>query len=519
MKQFYDIYDRLPYDFNLASYLLKDVSKEISSRVAFFSQEKHITYGELINYVKKFSELLDSFGFSQGIRVLILLPDSEEFIFGFLGTIWFGGVAILVNESYSYEDIFYILEDSRPNFILTNNNWERKLKDKVSPHCQWLVIDNEEFIKKYSQYPGIKEAKKLAREEEAFWVYTSGSTGKPKGVIHAHYSPIVASENYGKHILKLDSNDIVYSAAPMAFSYGLGATIYMPLYFKSSAIIVPNKTPFSHIEVINKFKPTVFFGIPHTYASIYAIKDILPLYPSSLRLCISAAEQLPESLWHKWMENYGISLCEGIGTTESTHIFISNTSESTVPGSSGKPVPGYKIRLIAENGEEITKPGESGFLEISGEGFMLSYWNKLKETHKVLSGQTLLTGDIYKMDIHKNFYFIGRKDNLVKIKGMWILPIEIENIFLQHQAVAEAAVVIMKGILEDTADIVAYIKLKNNFKISSSVLKNIKFFLQKKLPCFKIPRKIKFIDEIPRTATGKVNKKELINIKAIKYNG
>jgi benzoate-CoA ligase family protein len=511
MKNSHEIYDQLPLRFNLAAYLLENISDERASRVAFYSENNIVTYRQLVSAVKMFAELLASCHFVQEDRLVILLPDSLEFVYGFLGTIWLGGVTVLVNEAYSEDDILYILEDCRAKVVLTNKKWSEKLKDKANPSSRWLIVDDEEFIQDFSKLPGLKKSTSVAREEPAFWVYTSGSTGRPKGVIHAHFNPIVAAENYGKHILNINTTDIVYSAAPMAFSYGLGATIYLPLYFKASAIISPKKTSFAYIETINQFKPTIFFGIPHTYAGIHALREISPLDPSSLRLCISAAEQLPISLWNKWKESYGIALCEGIGTTESTHIFISNNSNSCTPGSSGKSVPGYCVRLIDENGKEV-QVGEVGFLEVSGEGFLLSYWNKLKETQKLIAGQTMLTGDFYRRDENDNFYYIGRNDKLIKIKGMWILPMEIENVFLQHDSVLEAAVTVGKGLLEDTADIIAYIQLKDNHQDSAEQLKEINLHLKNMLPRFKIPRKIHLVQALPRTATGKVHKKQLENI-------
>lgn len=500
----YRIYDQLPEQMNLAAHLLDNIPKEFLARTAYYCENKSITYKELILMVQKFSGLLKEINIQQEERVVILLPDCIEFVFGFLGVIWSGAVAVMINEAYALEDIQYILKDSRATKILTTQAWKNKLSHNQKTF-QWLLIDDPMFEAKLSNAVDIKTAAKVAREEAAFWVYTSGSTGRPKGVIHAHYSPIVAAENYGRHILKLNHNDKIYSAAPMAFSYGLGASIYFPLYFKVAVILCKTKSPFAHIKTINQFQPTVFFAVPHTYASIHALKEVAPLNTVSLRLCISAAEVLPVTLWKRWKKNYGISLCEGIGTTESTHIFISNREDDIVPGSSGKVVPGYSIRLINDHSVEVL-PGEVGLLEISGEGFMRGYWNQLKQEQKILSGQRMLTGDLYRMDEAKNFYFVGRKDQLIKIKGMWILPAEIENVFLEHEWVEQAAVTIEKGLLEDTAEVVAYLKVRHKAEDALEILRQ---HLKRRLPKFKIPKKINFISEVPITATGKMNKQSL----------
>ena len=508
MECFYHVYDSLPEQFNLIDYLFSSIKPNEFNRVAYITGGSHISYGELIQRVKQFSCLLKNLGVEQESRVVILLSDDINFVYAFLAIIWLGGIAVIINEAHSDHDIEYVLSDCRANFIVSRNLWHSKFKSEIYDKMYWVLIDEPGFDQQLARQLLIERPVLVAREAEAFWVYTSGSMGQPKGVIHLHYNPVVAIQNYGRDILKLAPDDVIFSAPSMSFSYGLGTSIYFPLFFHASVVISPNSSPFEHINIITNHAVTVFFGIPHTYASIYAIKEILSLQADSLRLCVSAGEQLPIPLWRKWHDHYGVSICEGIGTTESTHIFISNSVNNTVAGSTGRAVSGYQIRLVNDNAKEVAA-GEPGLLEVSGEGFMQGYWQKLKATQQVLRGQTMITGDIYRCDELGNYYFIGRKDSLVKVKGMWLIPAEIEQVFLQHPLLVEIAVIVKPGIIEDTAEIVAYIQLKEGYKFTRELRNEIIKLANSQLPKFKIPRKILALNKLPRNVTGKIHRKRL----------
>lgn len=508
MACFYRVYDSLPEQFNLIDYLFASVKSNELDRVAYITGESHTSYGELIYRVKQFSYLLKNLGVEQESRVVILLPDDISFVYAFLAIIWLGGIAVIINEAHSDHDIQYILSDCRAKFIVSRGFWQSKFKSEIYNKMYWIMVDAPDFEQQLIRQPLVDKPTLVAREAEAFWVYTSGSTGQPKGVIHLHYNPVVAIQNYGEGILNLTPNDTIFSAPPMAFSYGLGTSIYFPLFFRASVVISSESSPFEHTNIINRYAVTVFFGIPHTYASIYAIRKVLPLKVNNLRLCVCAGEQLPISLWRNWHSHFGVSICEGIGTTESTHIFISNTVNNAVPGSTGRAVSGYQIRLVDNSGEEVAI-GEPGLLEVSGEGFMQGYWQKLKATQRVLRGQTMITGDIYRCDELGNYYFIGRKDSLIKVKGMWLIPAEIEQVFLQHPLLVEIAVIVIPGVIEYTAEIIAYIQLKEGYRFSSALRNEIIALANAQLPKFKIPRKIIAVNELPRNANGKIHRKKL----------
>ena len=279
-----------------------------------------------------------------------------------------------------------------------------------------------------------------------------------------------------------------------------------------AAVLSDAPNAFDVIDDIHRYRPTIFHGIPALYAAMLAAHEITPLDVSSLRLCASAAEQLPSTIWHKWQETFGIKIYEGIGTTELLHIFLSNRPGECRPGSSGRPVPGYDVRVVDGNGLPVP-PGEVGSLQVSGKSLMLGYWNRLRETREALYGETMLTGDKYLCDRDGYFCFMGRKDDFFKVNGQWVSPFEIEDVLLQHESVLDVAAVPESDGGEHLTQVVAYICLKSGFSESGQLEDSIRKFAKSHLPHFKAPKTIHFLSEVPRTSTGKIHRKALLNTK------
>lgn len=506
MKQDNPIYDSLPDKFNFAHFLYEQMNATRKEKIAFICDDQQLSYGELFHLMQQQANVLRLKGIAPGDRVGLLQSDSIDFVVNFLATLWLGAVSVIINEAFSLDDIHYILEDSRPDLIIANSNWCRQC-EALSFRPTFLRSDTS-LIDTLADQATIDSPTFVQANSHAFWVYTSGSTGKPKGVMHSHYNPVVAIENYGKSILRLKESDTVYSAPPMSFSYGLGTSLYFPLYAGATVILSKESSPFVHIDLLNRHQVTVFFGIPHTYASIIALADIQPLNSQALRLCICAGEQLAIDLWQRWRDVYNIELCEGIGTTESTHIFISNQPGKSVPGSTGKAVSGYEIVLIKEDGS-VAAVDEPGILEVHGEGFMLGYWQKASETSKVLSAKRMRTGDLYRKDKDDNYYFLGRNDALLKVKGMWVLPSEIEQVLSSHPSVQEVAVLVTPGVIDNTVQIEAFFTANEVTHDEMSLKKSLQSFAKSRLAKYKAPKKIHLIEHFPRTATGKINRRAL----------
>ncbi|NEO98554.1 MAG: benzoate-CoA ligase family protein [Symploca sp. SIO2E9] len=506
------ISEQLPSIFNIAAYFFEgDQAQKYSERVAFYHRDQTYTYAQVGSLARRAARLLSEVGLERENRLAILLPDNPEFVFAFWGTIWLGAVPVPINTACSCDDIQYILQDSRARILLTTREWQEKLAPIESPFLKHVLLSDGEnpFLSLLNQQDEQLVCAETSRDEPAFWLYTSGSTGRPKGVVHLHQSIVISVEYYGKATLGLHKDDITYSVAKMAFAYGLGNTLYMPMAVGGAAVLSNANNAFEIISDIKRYRPTVLFGIPSVYASLLAVHDISPLDVSSLRLCISAAEQLPKSIWHKWLKTYNHEICEGIGTTEFLHIFLSNRVGGCKPGSSGYPVPSYDIQVVDDNGFPCN-PGEICNLQVSGESLMLGYWNRLQETRKAIYGQTMRTGDKYMRDADGCFKFMGRKDDLFKINGQWISPLEIEDVLHQHPQVLEVAVIPESNQGEQLTQIVAYVSLKPDQKPSSEMEDNIRKFSKERLPHFKAPKTIHFVENLPRTSTGKIHRKLLV---------
>ncbi|BAY84401.1 benzoate-CoA ligase [Calothrix parasitica NIES-267] len=516
-----NILEQLPERFNVAAHLIEgNLLSGNGDKIAFYSQNETYTYAQVSKFVQQSAKLLSNLGIERENRIAILLPDTPEFVFAFWGAIWLGAVPVPINTTCDIDDIQYILQDSRAKVLLASQKWEEKLNPIQSEFLRHVLLTDGDnpFLSLITQQQKLSSYAETFRDEPAFWLYTSGSTGRPKGVVHVHQSMVICAEQYGKSTLGLNRDDITYSVAKMSFAYGLGNTLYMPMSVGAASILSDTNNAFDVIADIHHYKPTIFFGIPNIYANILALLDISPLDTSSLRLCVSAAEQLPKIIWEKWQENFHLEICEGIGTTEFLHIFLSNRIGKCKPGSSGLPVSGYDVQIINENGLKCAD-GEMGTLQVSGESLMQNYWNRLQQTRKVIYGKTMQTGDKYIRDADGYFWFVGRKDDLFKVNGQWISPLEIEGILHQHPQVLEAAILPESDNGENLTQIAAYISLKPGCKLTLELEYSIKKFAKHKLPHFKAPKAVYFVEKLPRTSTGKIhrqsiNKSQIISVQS-----
>jgi len=505
------ISEQLPSVFNVAAYFLEGNLKQgRSEKVTFYHQGRTYTYAQVHSFVRRTARLLSELGLEWENRIAILLPDTPEFVFAFWGAIWLGIVPVPINTACTVEDIQYILQDSRAKVLLTTQEWQEKLTPIQSQCLRHILLANGEnpFMSLLNQQDELLPSAETSRNEPAFWLYTSGSTGRPKGVVHLHQSMVVCAEQYSKATLGLHKEDITYSVAKMSFAYGLGNTLYMPMAVGAAAVLSDANNAFDIITDIQRYRPTVLFGIPSAYAGMLAVHEIAHLDVSSLRLCISAAEQLPKTIWYKWREIYGLEICEGIGTTELLHIFLSNVPGECRPGSSGLPIPGYEVQVVDENGFPVA-PSEIGNLCVGGNSLMLGYWNRLRETRESLYGKAMRTGDKYLRDTDGYFWFMGRKDDFFKINGMWVSPFEIEDVLLQHECILDAAVLPESNNGEHLTEIIAYVSLKPSIEVSADLEESIRKFAKAQLPHFKAPKKINFLATLPRTPTGKIHRQSL----------
>lgn len=502
------IYEALPRTFNVAQhYIEENLAAGRAARVAFHHAGGASTYADTSASVRAMAGLYQELGLDGEQRVALLLPDGLDLVHAFLGAIWMGAVPVPINLAYSPADIRYIIEDCRAKILVTDRENAARIAPVGSGYLRApLVVDEGEGLAARLRSARPAAAAPTCKDEPALWLYTSGSTGRPKGVIHAHHDVVVCAELYGKGTLGLREDDVTYSVAKIPFAYGLGNSVYLPMAVGASAVLSSAANAFQIIRDLEAHRPTVFFGIPAIYAALLAVREVRPLDASSVRLFVSAAEQLPETIWAGWRDVFGKEICEGIGTTELLHIFLSNAPGACRPGTSGRPVPGYDVRIVGEDGREVGS-GEIGALVVRGESLMLGYWNRHMATREALQGEAMFTGDRYVRDADGYHRFMGRGDDLFKVSGMWVSPLEVEDVLLGHPAVLEcAAFPALRGGL---AQVVACVSLKEGIAPTQEVADGIRAHARSRLPSFKSPRRVRIVAELPRTATGKIDRKRV----------
>ena len=349
-------------------------------------------------------------------------------------------------------------------------------------------------------------------EDACFWLYSSGSTGRPKGAVHRQRDMVVTCVQYAQGVLGMTEADVCFSAAKLFFAYGLGNAMTFPLWCGASAVLSDQRpSPEMTFELIDRFRPTLYFGVPTLYAAqLLALeqeKERAPRPFPSLRACVSAGEALPAEVFRRWKEYTGLTILDGIGSTEMLHIFISNRLDDYRPGASGRPVPGYEAKIVDESGQPVAV-GEMGRLLIRGRSGAASYWNNPEKTAQTMLGDWMNTGDTYTQDEAGYFAYCGRADDMLKVSGQWVSPAEVEGILFQHPAVLEAAIV---GWEDDNRLIKpkAFVVLKEGRTPSADLARELSAFVKDRTLPHKYPRRVEFVSDLPKTATGKIQRYKL----------
>lgn len=482
-------------------------------RTAIEFRGGRITYNELRREVDYWTEQLMSCGVEEGDRVALLLYDSPEFVACFLAAASVGAIGVPINTFISPDEVMFILSDSSAKVAVVEDDLEWKI-DGGSPNfsgkCAMLVVDTagRHYLDPKDEIAPRPPLPTTTRGTPGFMLYTSGSTGAPKGVLHLHGSMPATVETYSNSILRLTEEDRVYSASRLFFAYGLGNSLSFPLAAGASVILGTERPSADHLaSLFEEQAPSVFFGVPALYRALLDLHEGgRTLDVSSLRLCISAGEALPARIFEEWKRNFGLSILDGIGSTEMLHIFISNAPEQARAGSSGLLVEGYEARLTTD-GEGEAEPGQPGNLWVRGTSATDGYWNRAELTGETIRGGWVKTGDIYRRDADGFFYHVGRSDDCFKVSGLWLSPIEVESVMLLHEAVSEAAVVAAVD-EQGLATARAYLVIREG-RDSGALREELREFLSSRLPRYKVPTLFDFIKELPRTSTGKVQRYKL----------
>ncbi|MGB8265665.1 MAG: benzoate-CoA ligase family protein [Candidatus Velthaea sp.] len=501
--------------FNVAlPFIDRHLSENRGDKVAIRSRSGAVTYAELAAAVNRAANLLVDLGVGPGERLLMVVKDCPEFFYLFWGAIKAGIVPVPVNTLLRAKDYAYMIDDSICAALVYSPEYAAEVEPALaaSPHQPALVLVTEggaaSFAARLAHASDTFTAVPASPGDECFWLYSSGSTGPPKGAVHRHRDMVVTSHDYGTQTLGVRESDICFSAAKLFFAYGLGNGMTFPLWAGATSILLDSRpTPESTFETIETFKPTLFFGVPTLYAAqLDALEKTTPDL-SSIRLCVSAGEALPGDILRRWHERTGLLILDGIGSTEALHIFISNRAGDYKPGSSGKLVPGYEAKILDEAGREAPA-GEQGRLVIRGQSTAKYYWRNPEKTASTMLGEWLDTGDTYYRDADGYFYFCGRSDDMLKVGGIWCSPFEIEATLIQHPDVLEAAVV-GRADAQLLLKPEAWIVLREGVQPSAALEEDLLRLCKAKMAPYKYPRDFHFVSQLPKTATGKIQRFQL----------
>ncbi len=514
---------RIPDRFNAASFFVdRNVQEGRGEHTAFRCEGGSVTYAQVQRDVNRVGNALRELGLQKEQRVLLLQLDTPDFVSSFFGVVKIGAVPVPVNTLMRSQDYLYFLNDTRAPAAIVSQALLPEL-EKVrhqAPNLRHVIIVGEADPPHQSFKDWIApasprlEAADTSRADMAFWLYSSGSTGFPKGAVHRHRDMVVCSDTYALQVLGIHETDRCFSAAKLFFAYGLGNAMYFPMRVGAEAVLLPSRpTAEAVFETIDRSMPTLFFGVPTLYAAMLQVNDAATKYDtSSLRLCVSAGESLPADLFRRWKDRIGVEILDGIGTTEVLHIFISNRAGNVKPGSTGLPVPGYEAVITDEAGRPV-QPGEVGNLRVRGDSIMAYYWDQPEKTNAALVGDWIVTGDKYYQDPDGYFWYCGRADDMLKVGGIWVSPVEIENTLIAHPAVLEAAV-IGKEDEDRLAKPKAFVVLKDPPQSPGALAIELQAFVKERIAPYKYPRWIEFVPELPKTATGKLQRYRLREIES-----
>jgi benzoate-CoA ligase len=503
-----------PYRYNAAEDLLqRNLIPQRANKVAVIDEAGSYTFAQLAERADRCANALIAAGFRREQRIVLVLLDTIDFPTCFLGAIAAGIVPIPVSTMLQPIDYAHALTDSEATAVIASDAVLPQIQDAVRL-ARWTgrIIASGSPVPGFACLRQLMEAASKAAwfaetcsNDVCFWLYSSGSTGKPKAAVHRQTSMAQTAELFAQGVLGLKETDVIYSAAKLFFAYGLGNALSFPLGVGATSVLYSGRANAAAVcEVLRKFRPTIFCGVPTLFAALLACANLPPREELNLRLCVSAGEALPEQLGRTWTARTGVEIVDGIGSTEMLHIFISNRPGACHYGTTGKLVPGYKARLLHESGRDAA-PGEMGDLLVSGPTVASCYWSNPEKTQSTFLGEWIKTGDRFRQTANGEYVYCGRSDEMLKVSGIWVSPTEVEAALIAHDAVLEAAVV---GVADDS-DLIkpkAFVVLKPGIARDAQLAAELKEFVKGRLAPYKCPRWIEFVDELPTTPTGKIRR-------------
>jgi benzoate-CoA ligase family protein len=505
-----------------------------ADRVALVTDSGVVTYGDLARTTAAVAAYMKDLGVAPEQRVLMVLDDSPAFHATFLAVMRIGAVPVPVNPMDRVDNHVYYLQDSYAKVVVIEAALQASLEAMLAarPEVQVLVAGAEAgphpsleaVLTEQAAGGELPPPADTHRDDMAFWLYSSGSTGRPKGVVHTHQAIGVTVDTYARRVLRIGPSDVCYSTTKLYHAYGLGNSLSFPLSVGAGAVLVRGRAaPERIFEIVERHRPTLFFSVPALYAAMIKahgakVDGEAGAGPaagvgrsaradfSSVRACVSAAEALPAAILSRWQDMTGLPILDGIGSTEMLHIYCSNTLEDLTPGSSGRPVPGYALRVVDENGRDVG-PEESGDMLVRGDSCAAFYWHQQEKTKHCMRGEWFYTGDRYLATSDQHFVYQGRADDMIKVGGLWVSPADVEACLARHPAVSEAAVIGTQ--IDDLSRIKAFVISREPPPNADALAEELRAWCKEHLRRYEYPHVVAFVDDFPRTATGKIQRYKL----------
>lgn len=486
-------------------------------KTAIIYGDETFSYAQIAALANQTGNALRRLGVRMEERVMLLLLDSPQFVASFFGAMRMGAAPIPTNTLLRAPDYEYLLNDSRATALLVSEPLYANI-EPIRANLKFLqhiivVGKSRDDTLNFDEWIANESAElapaNTTRDDVCFLLYSSGTTGFPKGTVHLQHDLEYCAKNYARGVLDMQASDRTFSVAKLFFAYGLGNALYFPFYVGATTILHAGPpTPQAVYDIVARHRPTLFFSVPTSYAALLANADAAPQDAfQSVRQCVSAGEALPQALFERWREKWGVEILDGIGSTEILHIFLSNRAGRVKAGSSGEIVSGYEAKIVDEN-DNVVPQGDVGNLLIKGDSTCAFYWNKHAKTQETIVGEWIRTGDKYVVDADGYFWYQGRSDDMLKVGGIWVSPVEVEAALIAHPAVLESGVV-GKMDADELVKPKAFVVLKENFVASAELEAELRAFVKEKIAHYKYPRWIEFVNALPKTATGKIQRFKL----------
>ncbi|MRG97995.1 benzoate-CoA ligase family protein [Polyangium spumosum] len=506
----------IPEDLNMADWFLRARLREgHGDRVAILAGDRRLTYADVDHLASRFGHVLRGLGVHPEERVIVALPDIPEFAGAFFGTLAIGGVVVMVNCHLKPDEIAYFYDYTRAAVAVVHADHLAAFVEatKGARHLRRiLVVGGGETTEPHASFEALAEAAPDTidlfpshRDDAAIWIFSGGTTGRPKAAVQTHASFVNTTELFGKRVLGYGPGDRTLSVPKLYFGYATGCNLLFPFSVGGSTILFPERcTADALFEQIEKHRPTILINVPTMINHMVSHPDAAAQDLSCVRVSTSAGEALPVELYDRWKKTFGVELCDGLGTAEMWHIFLTNRPGDVRPGTLGKVVPGFEVKICDDDGREVPD-GEVGWLWVRGRSRAIAYWQQMEKTMRVFRGEWYVSGDMLRKDADGYFVYCGRGDDMLKVGGKWLAPAEVENCLLRHPAVAECAVV---GVPDENGLIKphAYVLARETRPGLDAELKT---FVREKLEPYKAPRELFLVDELPRTHLGKIDRGKL----------